>query len=103
MNEKKLITIASASLLLGCGNLSAENNNSSLYNYESLGSGKDVRSKVMNDNNDTTLAMSKKTETKDGMEGKCGEGKCGEGKCGEEKSREGKCGESKCGEGKCGN
>lgn len=46
-------------------------------------------------------------ESKQNMEGKCGEGKCGgkkemkqnmEGKCGEKKSaQEGKCGEGKCG------
>ena len=81
---------------------------SSLYDYDALGSGSEVRSEILGN----TLQA---TSPNNNFELNCGEGKCGEGKCGEEKkdakkteakaedkSKEAKCGEGKCGEGKCG-
>ena len=119
-----------AGALLSVAALSATPNGSSLFDYNALGSGAEVRTEIL-----TTDASpfnnfeakcgekaAKKTETEGKKaEAKCGEGKCGEGKCGEKKAEsksdvkttdkeastkaaatESKSKEMKCGEGKCG-
>lgn len=77
---------------------------SSLYDYDALGSGSEVRSEILGTTHQATLPGNN-------FELNCGEGKCGEGKCGDEKkdakkteakTEEGKSKEAKCGEGKCG-
>lgn len=126
--------LKSASVLTGIlltGSLSAfalTNSNTNLLDYQSMGSGSEVRSEITHLNTPNVLNEQgnyKFNELKCG-EGKCGEGekkgkvdttkkaesktteaKCGEGKCGADKkatktAKESKTSESKCGEGKCG-
>ncbi len=96
-----------AGALLSVSSLTAATT-SSLYDYDALGSGSEIRSEILGN----TLQA---TTPENNFELKCGEGKCGEGKCGEEKkeakkteaksetkSKDAKCGEGKCGEAKCG-
>lgn len=76
--------------------------NSSLFEYNALGSGAEVRSEILHSDFSPLKTLeancgekTKSTETKkvEGKkaEAKCGEGKCGEGKCGEgDKKAEGK-------------
>jgi uncharacterized low-complexity protein len=118
--SNKLKASAKLSLLaagvLAAGSVSA-NAEVSIFDYEAMGSGNDVRSELLNQSTTDYIGTLSATEAKL-QEGKCGEGKCGEGKCGEGeeeeeeggeeeegeegKEGEGKCGEGKCGEGKCG-
>ncbi len=116
-NEKKVNLIKGtlvAGALLSVSALSAMPNSSSLFEYNALGSGAEVRTEILHTaaspfnleakcgEKTTTKAESKKAEAK------CGEGKCGEGKCGgkdekeKTKKAESKSKEMKCGEGKCG-
>ncbi len=104
---------------------------SSLYDYDTMGSGAEVRGMLLNASAPSSVMNfeMKCGEGKD-TEAKCGEGekketkeakkegkseskateaKCGEGKCGEKKAEtkkeakeESKATEAKCGEGKCG-
>ena len=95
---------------------------SNLFDYDTMGSGAEVRSEILNTpsslpvNNfemkcgedQKTTGKEAKTETK--KESKSEEHKCGEGKCGDKKKEvkadstkmESKAKEAKCGEGKCG-
>lgn len=111
-----------AGALLSITALSAAPNSSSLFNYNALGSGAEVRSEILQNGNNNPLNVfeancGEKTTAKEGKteEQKCGEGKCGEGeKKAETKSAEttkakatkteteSKTEEGKCGEGKCG-
>lgn len=113
-NAAKKLSMIAAAGTLAVGTASATDVD--IFEYNSLGSGNEVRTELMNDNSELAEFMTIETtfEGKCG-EGKCGEGKCGEGKCGEgeeeeeeseeeseEEGEEGKEGEGKCGEGKCG-
>jgi uncharacterized low-complexity protein len=108
-----------AGALLSVSALSATPNSSNLFDYNTMGSGAEVRSELLHTvsagldifeakfgGKEEGKAEGKKAETKEAKakEAKCGEGKCGEGKCGgkEEGKAEGKAKEAKCGEGKCG-
>ena len=111
-----------AGALLSVTALSATPNASSLFDYNALGSGAEVRTEILHSSASPFNSFEAKcgeksakkaeAETKSG-EAKCGEGKCGEGKCGEgdkkaetakatTKTAEAKSAEAKCGEGKCG-
>lgn len=132
MKNKKTIlsgsVIASAILAVSGTNVSA----TSLTDFNTLGSGAEVRSSLLGNPADAINAFElacgekkdgkakeakcgegKKKEAKDekAAEAKCGEGKAKDAKCGEHKTdgkaKEAKCGEgkakdAKCGEGKCG-
>jgi uncharacterized low-complexity protein len=131
MKNKKTIlsgsVIASAILAVSGTNVGA----TSLTDFNTLGSGAEVRSSLLGNPADAInafeLACGEKKdakakeascgEKKDGKakEAKCGEGKAKDAKCGEhktdDKAKEAKCGEhktdgkakdAKCGEGKCG-
>jgi len=124
MKNNKLNIIA-GSLITGAivSTASLSGNASNLFSFESLGSGAEIRTsllnKAMTDHSlntfelkcgeqskaDTTKPAAKKAEGKT-TDAKCGEGKCGEGKCGEKKAdtnkSENKTKDAKCGEGKCG-
>ncbi len=96
MEKKKMNFIKGtlvASALLSVTALSATPNASSLFDYNALGSGAEVRSEILqNDanpfNNFEAKCGEKSNEKAEGKkaEAKCGEGKCGEGKCGEKKA-----------------
>lgn len=87
------------------------------FEFESLGSGSEIRHNLLNESSKTNLSASidyvmasdttktkPKTKTKSKVkEAKCGEGKCGEKKKKDAKKKEAKTEEAKCGEGKCGN
>lgn len=85
-------------------------NAAGLFSYNNLGTGDEVRTKLLETNNSNSrtmeLACGEKGKTdstaKKGKDGKCGEGKCGEKKkmdsVGTKKVKDGKCGEGKCGE-----
>lgn len=114
-NKKKSLLTGSliASAMLGMSSLNVNAN--SLFNFNELGTGSEVRSTLLDratsDVNHLMLELKcgDSTKTKDG---KCGEGKCGEkktdgkakdGKCGADKKKaDGKAKDGKCGEGKCG-
>lgn len=129
-SEKKSVNVLKGSLiagaLFGVSALGATTS-SSLFSYEVLGSGAEVRSEILSSettphaNFDMNCGEKEGKESKESKEkakeAKCGEGKCGEGekkkeakegeakkkeKAKEGKSKEAKCGEGKCGEGKCG-
>jgi len=114
-----------ASSVLGAANLNASV--SSLFKFNELGSGSEIRTTLLNhgsrDYNAYLLELScgedaKKPDATKKAEDKTKEAKCGEGKCGETKSKdmkadtkakadttavkETKAKEAKCGEGKCG-
>lgn len=109
-----------AGALLSVTALSAMPSSSSLFNYNALGSGAEVRTEILHSNanpfNNFEAKCGEKSTTKaeaKSSEAKCGEGKCGEGKCGEgdkkaaktksgKKASEAKAAEAKCGEGTCG-
>lgn len=127
----KSVSLITGAMLTGSlASFAASQNSESLLEYQSLGSGAEVRSELMDLNSPQIL--NSETTFKMG-ELKCGEGKCGEGdkkkedgkakakksetkateaKCGEgkdvkaekkaETKKEGKTSEAKCGEGKCG-
>lgn len=113
-----------AGALLSVSALSATPNASSLFDYNALGSGSEVRSEILhteaNPFSNFEAKCGEKKEAK--SEGKKAEGKCGEGKCGDKKAAkktkdakatktkaskkvkttETKAKEAKCGEGTCG-
>jgi len=111
-----------AGALLSITALSATPNASSLFEYNALGSGAEVRTEILHSTaspfNNFEAKCGEKSAKKTEAETKSGEAKCGEGKCGEgdkkaetaktskkvveAKAAEAKCGEGKCGEGKCG-
>ncbi len=119
MKNNKLNIIA-GSLITGAivSTASLSGNASNLFSFESLGSGAEIRTsllnKAMTDHSlntfelkcgeqskaDTTKPAAKKAEGKT-KDAKCGEGKCGEKKADTNKS-ENKTKDAKCGEGKCG-
>lgn len=114
-------------------NVSANGTVNNFDEFQSLGSGAELRSELLNqpaDNlfaslelkcGDKNKADMKKESSKDAKateskskDAKCGEGKCGEGKCGDKEKKkaesksdstksESKSKDHKCGEGKCGN
>ncbi len=111
--DKKMLKSASiitGALLTGSlASFAAAENSSNLLDYNSMGSGAEVRTEIMDMNAPDIL--SNESTYKFG-ELKCGEGKCGEGeektekkaeakktKKAEAKTSEAKCGEAKCGEG----
>ncbi len=108
--DKKILKSASvltSALLTGSlAGFAASGTQNNLLDYNSMGSGSEVRSEIMDMNAPNILHN--ETTYKFG-ELKCGEGKCGEGE-GEKKAEkkkegkkvEGKTSEHKCGEGKCG-
>ncbi|TAJ13954.1 hypothetical protein DMA11_07115 [Marinilabiliaceae bacterium JC017] len=109
-------------LVLGglmAGALPVAANANTLFNYDNLGSGAEVRSNLLDLYGSPLESMNPSSSDFIVGEGKCGEGKCGEGKCGSKEeakkettkeakksetksATEAKCGEGKCGEGKCG-
>ncbi len=104
-----------AGALLSVTALSAMPSSSSLFNYNALGSGAEVRTEILHSNanpfNNFEAKCGEKSTTK--TEAKTSEAKCGEGTCGEgdkkaatkksnAKAAEAKAAEAKCGEGKCG-
>ena len=114
--DKKILKSASiitGALLTGSlATFAATENSSNLLDYNSMGSGAEVRSEIMDMNAPSILTNE---STYKFAELKCGEGKCGEGKCGEGEKKtekkaeakktteaEAKTSEAKCGEGKCG-
>ena len=123
MKNNKLNIVAGSlvtGIVISAAALSAPASN--LFSYESLGSGAEVRStlleKAMNDHDlhlfemkcgeesksDTTKSATKPAAKKGDSkttDAKCGEGKCGE-KKGDAKKTESKTKDAKCGEGKCG-
>ena len=102
--EKKS-TLVTCSMIAGALlSVSAVKANTSLLNYNALGTASEVRTAIVK-----TIELScgeKKgaatgtatTSDKKAKDGKCGEGKCGEKKDGKGKAKDGKCGEGKCGE-----
>jgi uncharacterized low-complexity protein len=97
MENKKRSNLIKGTLLAGAflsiTALSATPNSSSLFDYNALGSGAEVRSEILHSNatpfNNFEAKCGEKTKkTAEGKkaEAKCGEGKCGEGKCGEKKA-----------------
>lgn len=79
----KLTALASSAALLaafGTSNVNA----AELFDFESLGTGCQLRSNLI-----TADALNAFTSNTD-VEFECGEGKCGEGKCGEGKTKESK-------------
>jgi|GEM_PF-2363768 len=123
-NIKKVSLLGSALVAGSIAGFSIQEANAeSLFKNDALGSGAELRSKLMESNSiEKSIAniMGESTTIKF-SELKCGEGKCGEGKCGEAKKdstdtktakgeaktaetkkAEDKTKEAKCGEGKCG-
>lgn len=101
-NKKNISTLtlaAAGSIVLGSMTLAAGTAEARVNDFQSLGSGAQLRSSVLNLNgigNQNTVNEKDSAEgtcgeksdpapgdDKDGGEGKCGEGKCGEGKCGD--------------------
>jgi uncharacterized low-complexity protein len=124
--EKKVLksaTIASAIITGSALSLTSANaSEASLYDYNDLGAGSEIRTGLL-DMNSSLAGNSFDASNEKFAELKCGEGKCGEdkkakdkkdhdkkeGKAEEGKTEEGKAknkeakeGEAKCGEGKCG-
>lgn len=112
-----------AGALLSITALNATPNASNLFDYNTLGSGAEVRSEILHSNANPFNSFEAKCGEKSGekAEGKKAEAKCGEAKCGEKKAdgkktdtkkasakkgkgkkAEAKSTEAKCGEGKCG-
>jgi len=80
-------------------------NSSSLFSYDVLGSGAEVRTQILEEKtvSGTVYELKcggEKKETKEKEKGKTKKGEAKKGK--ETKATEAKCGEGKCGEGKCG-
>ena len=104
-NKKKNLLTGSliASAMLGMSSLNV--NAHSLFNFNELGTGSEVRSTLLDrtssDANHLMLELKcgDSTKTKDA---KCGEGKCGDKKKTDKKKADGKAKDGKCGEGKCG-
>lgn len=103
MERKKSIKIsalATGTLMLGAfasGNATAADN----QGFEDLGSGAEMRSELLTNNNPVQFMNNREVELK------CGEGTCGEkskeGKADKKaKASDDKAAEHKCGEGKCG-
>ena len=92
MKNKK--TIIAGSMLAGAMlSISAINaNNSSLFNYNALGNGSEVRTNI------ELTCSDKKADDKKSTDKKTTDKKAKDGKCGEKKAKDGKCGEGKCGE-----
>ncbi|MCF6332080.1 MAG: hypothetical protein L3J11_02250 [Draconibacterium sp.] len=104
-----------AGALLSVTALSAMPSSSSLFNYNALGSGAEVRTEILHGNanpfNNFEAKCGEKSTTK--AEAKSSAAKCGDGTCGEgdkkaatkksnAKASEAKASEAKCGEGTCG-
>lgn len=122
-NRKKTILAGTliASAILGGANLNASE--SSLFSYNELGSGSEVRTTLVSNSInaqagilsfDMKCGADEKKSDKKEADSKSSEAKCGEGKCGEgssekkaqttsDKKSESKSKDAKCGEGKCGN
>lgn len=104
--EKKS-TLVTCSMIAGALlSVSAVKANSSLLNYNALGTAGEVRTSIVKTIeatcSDAKKAEGTKTDTK-AKDTKAKDGKCGEGKCGEKKGdAKGKAKDGKCGEGKCG-
>lgn len=111
MENKNKKTIMAGSMIAGALlSLSLNANTSSLFNYNALGSGSEVRNAI------ELACGEKKADDKKAADAKCGEkkaadAKCGEKKAGDKKAADAKCGEKKagtkakdgkCGEAKCG-
>jgi len=85
-------------------------NAGSMFNFNSLGSGEEVRANLLERESGARnfeLKCGEKkadsTSMKKGKDGKCGEGKCGDKKAKKaKKGKDGKCGEGKCGDSKKG-
>ncbi len=102
-NSKNKTSILAGSLIAGAIGLSSINAGASnLFNYNSLGSGAELRSELLNVNVSplkvAELECGDKKKGADSTKSKTGEAKCGDKK----KAAAGKTGEGKCGEGKCG-
>jgi uncharacterized low-complexity protein len=100
-NSKNKTSILTGSLIAGAiGLTSITAGASNLFNYNSLGSGSELRSELLNAN----VSPLKVAELECGDKKKTGDkSKTGEAKCGDKKKdSKGKSGEGKCGEGKCG-
>ncbi len=94
MKNKKKVNLIKGTLvagaLLSVAALSATPNASSLFDYNALGSGAEVRCEILHTNANPFNSFEAKCGEKSGekaegkkAEAKCGEGKCGEGKCGD--------------------
>jgi len=80
-----------ASVLVAAAGFNA--NASSLFNYNSLGSGQTVRTSLLErTSNSKTIELTCGTDSTKGKDAKCGEGKCGASK---KKAKDGKCGATK--------
>ncbi len=107
--EKKS-TLVTCSMIAGALlSVSAVKANTSLLNYNALGTASEVRTAIVKtielncgEKKGDAKAADTKTSDKKAKDGKCGEGKCGEKKDGKGKAKDGKCGEGKCGEKKDG-
>jgi len=101
-NSKNKTSILTGSLIAGAiGLTSITAGASNLFNYNSLGSGTELRSELLN----VSASPLKVAELECGDKKKAADskGKTGEAKCGDKKAdSKGKSGEGKCGEGKCG-
>jgi len=104
--NRLLKTVVISGMIAGASSLGM--NAESLFQYEDLGSGAEVRSNLL-EQYGSPIASTNLPEDFIIGEAKCGEGKCGEGKCGEEKKEkkakkttEAQKAESKTTEGKCG-
>ncbi|MDE3234474.1 MAG: hypothetical protein KGO81_00870 [Bacteroidota bacterium] len=75
-------------------------NAASLFNYNNMGTGEEVRTSLLNTNSSKSFELKcggkakADTTAKKGKDGKCGEGKCGGSK---KKGKDGKCGANKKG------
>lgn len=73
----------------------------SLFNFNSLGNGAELRSELLNSVNDKTtggsldMSCGAKTSDSKAKDAKCGEGKCGDSKTAHSKAKDAKCGEKK--------
>lgn len=104
--EKRIVSGKStlvAGALIAIAGLTA--NASGLISFNKLGSGEEVRARLLENKNSKAMELAcggkSKTDTtaKKGKDGKCGEGKCGGAKTDStgKKGKDGKCGEGKCG------
>ena len=95
MENKKNKTIVAGSMIAGALlSLSLNTNANTLFNYNALGNGMEVRNAIELSCGEKK-ADDKKAPAKDT---KATDKKAKDAKCGEKKAKDGKCGEGKCGE-----
>ncbi|MGZ3905011.1 MAG: hypothetical protein ACXVC6_15020 [Bacteroidia bacterium] len=95
MENKKNKSIVAGSMLAGALlSLSVSANANSLFNYNALGSGSEVRNAIELSCGEKKADDKKAAPAKDAK----GDKKAKDAKCGEKKAKDGKCGEGKCGE-----